>query len=443
MSRTAVVLFTRDLRVHDNQALAAATRDCEVVAPLFVVDDTLLASANRVAFLLESLADLRHGLAGSLVVRQGDPVAEVARLQPDVVYLSEDVSPYARKRERRLREIADVRALPGITVVPSGDVAPAGADHYRVFTPYWRAWRSSPLPAAVDARLPVRLPAGVEPGPIPELADLVSARPAQDTVKGGEGSGLSRLGQFVDASADVYGERRDALSTDGTSRLSSYLHFGCVSPAEAARRADARGAEAFLRQLCWRDFYAQLLAARPTLARDDLRPARRDWLDDPAGLAAWKEGRTGYPVVDAGMRQLLAEGWMHNRARMIVASFLTKDLLVDWRLGAAHFMEYLVDGDVASNAGNWQWVAGTGTDSRPGRFFNPTIQGRRFDPSGDYVRRWVPELSSVPDMLIHEPPTAERRACGYPDPIVEHLASVRRWSWLQSSARPVKTSHGA
>ncbi len=421
-----VVLFTRDLRVHDNEALAAATRECDAVVPLFVLDDRLLASANRTAFLLESLADLRRSLAGMLVVRRGNVVDEVGRFHPDRVYLSADVSAFARARERRLRERFPVQALPGVTIVSPGELAPAGRDHYRIFTPYWRAWRAAPLPHPAVARLPVRLPPGVDPGPIPELGELVEAPASPAPAPGGERAGLLRLDEFTRGGQERYDERRDELATDGTSRLSPYLHFGCVSPAEAARRADAAGAEPFLRQLCWRDFFAQLLAATPGLAYDDLRPARGPWLDDAEGLAAWKQGRTGFPVVDAGMRQLREEGWMHNRARLIVASFLTKDLLVDWREGAAHFMEHLVDGDVASNSGNWQWVAGTGADTRPGRVFNPLLQGKRHDPAGDYVRRFVPELSALPADRVHDPAPAERRALGYPDPIVDHREAVQR-----------------
>jgi deoxyribodipyrimidine photo-lyase len=201
---------------------------------------------------------------------------------------------------------------------------------------------------------------------------------------------------------------RDDLAADATSKLSIPLHLGLLSPLEVALRS--RNTE-FVRQLAWRDFFAQLLAANPRSAAEDLRPGRRRWADDADGLAAWKEGRTGVPVVDAGMRELAATGFMHNRARMIVASFLTKDLRIDWREGAAHFQELLLDGDVASNSGNWQWIAGTGADTRPGRIFNPWRQAARFDPAGEYVRRWVPELGSKP----------------YPRPIVDHDEAARRF----------------
>ena len=211
----------------------------------------------------------------------------------------------------------------------------------------------------------------------------------------------------------AYDRLHDDLAADGTSRLGAYLHFGCLSPLELAERASGReGAEPFVRQLCWRDFYAQLLAARPEISHADFRPRGHRWRDDAGALAAWKEGRTGYPIIDAGMRQLAREGFMHNRARLLTGSFLTKDLYLDWRLGAAHFAGLLVDGDVASNSGNWQWVAGTGVDTRPNRVFNPISQARRFDPSGDYVRRYVPELAGIEGSAVHEPWKLARAAAG-------------------------------
>jgi deoxyribodipyrimidine photo-lyase len=325
---TGVVLFTRDLRSHDHPALAAARSECSTVIPLFVLDDRLLAvSERRTALLKSRLEQLRDAIG--LVIGSGDAVEEIARFRPDSVYLSEDVSAYAVRREQRLRERFDVRTFPGITIVPPGDVAPAGKDCYRVFTPYWRVWRSRPVPAPVRSG--------------PRLAKPKAP-------------------------------------------LSALLHLGLVSPAELARGAD----DDLLRKLCWRDFFAQLLAAEPSLEWRDMHPGRRAWRHDPNAVAAWKDGTTGVPFVDATMRQLLAEGFMPNRQRMVVASYLTKELGVDWRIGAAHFMAQLVDGDVASNSGNWQWVAGTGADPRPNRRFNPERQARMHDPDGAYVRRWLP-----------------------------------------------------
>jgi deoxyribodipyrimidine photo-lyase len=222
----------------------------------------------------------------------------------------------------------------------------------------------------------------------------------------------------------AYGERADDLAGHMTSRLSPYLHFGCLSVVEvvSAVRGDP-AADGFVRQLCWRDFHHQVTAAFPDIDRRDYRPRGDRWRDDPDGLVAWKDGRTGFPIVDAGMRQLRAEGWIHNRARLVVASFLVKDLRIDWREGAAHFLRWLVDGDVANNSGNWQWVAGTGNDTRPNRVLDPDRQARRHDPAGEYVRRYVPELAGLDGAVALRPWTlapAERRRLDYPERLVDH-----------------------
>ena len=420
----AVVLFTRDLRVHDNPAYAAAMEQCSEVVPLFVLDEALLGSANRTAFLLEALADLRTSLGGALVVRRGDVVSEVLRLRPDVVFIADDSSAYARRRERRLRERFALTVVPGAAIVPPGELHPAGGDHYRVFTPFWNAWAGARLRAIAPVPAAIRLPAGVEPGPLPEFAELGLAVPSDGLPRGGEIAGRHRLARFVETGIASYADTRDNLSAGSTSELSPYLHFGCVSALELAHRVGGSpGAEPFLRQLCWRDFYLQLLAARPDLSYVDYRPRGDAWHEDEKGLAAWRDGRTGFPIVDAAMRQLRREGWMPGRVRLLAASFLVKDLRVDWRLGAAHFADLLVDGDVASNAGNWQWVAGTGTDTRPNRIFNPVRQAMRFDRVGEYVRRYLPELASLPPGVIHQPWVLGQEKLdqlGYPAPLVDH-----------------------
>jgi len=425
--QVAIVLFTRDLRVHDNPALAAAVESAETVLPLFVLDDGIGATrygaaANRSAFLHESLADLDASLrrlGGALDVRRGDVVDETVRAARAVgaatVFASADVSPYATERQRRLAAEVDLRLADGNFVVPAGEVAPTGNDHYQVFSPYHRAWSQVPWGAPVRTPAAISLPAGVEPGPGPDFGP--SAMPS-----GGETAGSERAGAWLRVHLDDYGSGgHDAIAADGTSRLSPYLHFGCVSPRALAVRARELGGDAFTRQLCWRDFYAQILAARPRTQVEDLRPRGDRWLDDPEGLAAWKEGMTGFPLVDAGMRQLREEGWMHNRARMVAASFLVKDLGIDWREGARHFFDLLLDGDVAQNIGNWQWVAGTGVDTRPNRIYNPTAQLRKLDPDGAYVRRYVPELADVPARDIAEPGLL---APSYPRPIVDHAQAV-------------------
>ena len=326
---TAVVLFMRDLRLHDNPALAAAHREADRVVALFVRDPTFRVSQRRSAFLERLLRDLP-----GLRVVHGDPVEQVGRIGPDAVYCSEDASPYATRRERRLAERFDLRLFPGTTVSGLGDLKT-----YRVFTPYFNVWRTQTRRALEES-----------------------------PVAGNETDARRALEAWL---------RTDAPTG---SRLSPYLHFGALSPLECVLRAAHK--PEFVRQLCWRDFYAQLLRADPERFRLGV-PQTAD-----ATFEAWRTGRTGYPVVDAGMRQLAVEGWLPNRVRMIVASFLIHDLELDWRLGAAHFEEQLLDADVASNRGNWLWIV-----KAKHRVFNPYLQAKKHDPDGAYVRRWAPQDS--------------------------------------------------
>lgn len=445
---TAVVLFTRDLRVHDHPALHAACTEASRVVPVFVFDETILgsryAAPNRVAGLLESLADLRAGLrerGGDLVLRRGAVVDEVRRLVTEVdadeVHVSRDVSGYARRRLRALEDLGDelgvrVESHPGAVLVEPEDLAPSGGDHFRVFTPYWRRWVEQPFREPVPAPSVVTLPDGLDVGELPERTELVDGDEAPERLRTGERAARTRLDDWFGGAIEDYAEGRDRMAEDGTSLLSPHLHLGCVSVAEIAHRVDRRrrGHEGFLRQLCWREFNHQLLAANPDLPRVDLRTKDDRWRDDDEAFEAWQEGRTGYPIVDAGMRQLRREGWMHNRARLLTASFLTKHLYLDWRRGAWHFMDHLVDGDLADNFGQWQWVAGTGTDSRPNRMFNPVTQGRRYDPDGAYIRRYVPELSDADDALVHAPWEGADQLFGevdYPPPIVDHAEARARF----------------
>ncbi len=275
----------------------------------------------------------------------------------------------------------------------------------------------------VAAPRTVRVPDGPRSERIPSRAAVSGTSPG--LAAGGETEARRRLSAWVRQGMDDYAVRHDDLPGDATSRLSPHLHFGTLSAVEAVERARRRrgeGAEAFVRQVAWRDFHHQVLAARPAASREDYRTRGDRWRRDEQAVTAWREGRTGYPIIDAAMRQLAHEGWMHNRARLLVASFLVKTLYVDWRTGARHFLDLLVDGDVANNQLNWQWVAGTGTDTRPNRVLNPLSQARRFDPHGDYVRRWVPELASVDGRDIHTPWTLARRgreAPDYPPPLVD------------------------
>ncbi len=430
--RTAVVLFTRDLRVHDNPALAATCANAERVVPLFVLDPALLSrSPNRDRFLHQSLADVRDGLRGlgaDLVVRRGDPVAETIKVATDVgaegVAVAADISRYATRRERRLgaeceRHRIALRPFPGLTVVDPGGVRPGSGDHYRVFSPYYRAWESARWREQVQVPRRITLPAGVDAGELPEPP----AGESPQAAAGGEAVAREKLARWL-TRIDGYDNSHDDMPGDATSRLSPYLRFGCLSPLEVATAVRAHGgagAAAYLRQLGWRDFYYQVAQVHPMLATNAYRSAGdAGWGYDTDALRAWQEGRTGVPIVDAGMRQMRAEGWMHNRARLITAAFLTKHLGLDWRDGVKEFFRWLLDGDVANNSGNWQWVAGTGNDTRPYRRFNPIRQAERFDPDGEYVRRFVPELSQVAGRSVHQPwrlPGARRSTLGYPPPL--------------------------
>ncbi len=402
--RTTVVLFTRDLRVHDNPALHAACAGSGLVVPLFVADPTIAPPANRDRFLLESLADLRASLrarGGDLIVRRGDPVTEAVRLARRVgaeeIAVAADVSAYAANRERRLSAACEgerigLRLHDSVTVVAPGALRPTGGGgHYRVFTPYWRAWSASRWRTVLPAPRRITLPESVRAGGI-RSGTLAPARRGESPglSPGGETAALARLEAWRRRVGE-YADHHDDLPADHTSRLSPYLHFGCLSAVSvAAAVGQGESSAEFVRQLCWRDFYHQVLADFPDLTHVAYRRNTIErWIDAPELLDAWRYGETGVPIVDAGMRQLMAEGFMHNRARLITASYLTKDLRLDWREGADWFARWLVDADVANNWGNWQWVAGTGNDTRPRRRFNVTRQARRFDHDGTYVRRWL------------------------------------------------------
>ena len=434
--RTAIVLFTRDLRVHDNPALAVAAREAGRIVPLFVFDEAILESAfarpNRVAFLLDALRDLDASLTARgarLVLRSGDLVAETLALARGVgasaVFVAEDASGYAQRRQRRLEEACrgdriDLRVTPGVTVAPLSSIETSSGSHYSVFTPFYRAWSKAPRRPVESAPRRLSMPTGVSRGRMPTLSRLVDGSPSPELPPGGETHGRQRLSAWLRSGIVGYDANHDTLAADATSRLSPYLHFGCLSPLEVACRAgEIAGGASFVRQLAWRDFFHQLLAARPETAHEDMRPRGDRWSGDRDALEAWKNGQTGYPIVDAGMRQLLREGYMHNRARLITASFLVRDLRVDWRAGARHYFDWLVDGDVANNVGNWQWVAGTGANPRPNRAFNPLRQAHRFDPDGAYVRRYVNELAAIEGSAVHEPWKLRENVPGYPTPIVD------------------------
>jgi len=451
-SGIGLVVFTRDLRVRDQPALHAAIARSDQVATAFILDNDLLAtshgSPNRLSFLIDCLHDLRASLrerGGELILRRGTWVEQVLELVQETgassVHISEDVSSFARNRiaELRVRLVSDaceVHLHPGITVLPPGATQPGTGGFWKVFTPYYNKWIEAEWRAVVlpPERISARPSAKV--GDIPKLEELTQVLPSEALPPGGETAGLERLRSWAKTSLESYGDNRNDVALDDTSRISPYLHFGCLSPLEVATRLLGRsGADPFVRQLCWRDFYHQALDARPEISRSDYRSRGDIWRNDASDEEAWRQGNTGYPLVDAAMRQLRSEGFMHNRTRMVVASFLTKDLYLDWRIGAAHFMDWLVDGDVANNQLNWQWTAGTGADSNPNRIFNPTVQSVRFDPEGTYIRRYLPVLAEVPAPLIHDPDLVTRQRVGYPEPIVDHKEAIEAYRAQLASYR--------
>jgi deoxyribodipyrimidine photo-lyase len=387
-----LVLFTRDLRVRDHPALAAACAEGAEVLPLFVTDPRLTArSPNRTAFLFDALGDLDNSLSrrgARLVVREGDVAAltarEAVRRRCDAIFLTRDVTATARQRVDGIRDAVGampVVEFPGNEVVDPGAVTPAGKPAYQVFTPYLHAWERAQRRRVEPTPRVIRPIPYVRPGHLPARPIAASKLPT-----GGETAGRTILQRYLRRGVDTYDTHRDDLAADATSHLSPYVRFGCVSPNEIDHRSSGRtGADGFRRQLAWRDFFRQLVAADPSRTRRDLRPERAPtWREDPAAFEDWREGQTGEPLVDAAMRQLLEEGWLPNRARLVAASYLTRTLQLDWRLGAAHFDRHLVDGDPCSNTGNWQWVAGTGANPRRGTALNMTRQAARFDRDGAY-----------------------------------------------------------
>jgi deoxyribodipyrimidine photo-lyase len=435
-----LVWFRRDLRLSDHPALHAAVERGAAVVPLFVLDPRLMTgrdAARETWFraAVGALAGELRALGASMVVRAGDPREVVPRVAREAgagaVHWSDDFTPYARRRDAAVTAALssigiEARGFPGTALVAPDALRTSSGGYYTVFTPFHRVW------SMMASVAPLAAPARVIAGPV---LDGAAAPDAGEGI--GSAAARRALDRFVRGALAGYERERDRLDHEGTSRLSAHLRVGAISPGEvqhAARRAAVRDgrlrrpAEAFVRQLAWRDFFTHVFWHAPETRRLELRADRRSitWRDDPKGLAAWREGRTGYPLVDAGMRELAETGLMHNRARLVAASFLTKHLLIDWREGERWFMRRLRDGDPAVNTGNWQWVASTGADALPAfRIFNPVVQGRRFDPGGRYVRRWIPELAAVADAYVHEPWVAGG-VPGYPAPIVEHDQARRR-----------------
>ena len=431
--------FRRDLRLHDNPALVAAVEASRAdgdgrVVPLFIVDPALWDRSGPVrrAYLVRSMRALDAALGGNLLIRHGDPRTvlpeAVASIGATAVHIAADFGPYGARRDAL---VADALAVP---LVPTGSpyaVAPGrvlkdDGTPFRVFTPFYRAWMkhgwrspAADIPSDVEWTMPLQchgFPAE------PDLGSLVLP-------DAGEEAAWQRWEAFRSDALASYADERNRADLMSTSMLSQALRWGEIHPRSLlAELTDAD--EVFRKEICWREFYADVLHHNPASARESLDTRFDEAMRWSTGAAAdaafeaWALGRTGYPFVDAGMRQLRAEGWVHNRVRMVVASFLVKDLHVPWQRGAREFMHWLRDGDLASNSHGWQWTAGCGTDAAPFyRVFNPVLQGLKFDPDGEYVRRYIPELAHLPGKAVHEPWDApDGYLHGYPERIVDHHA---------------------
>jgi len=474
--------FSRDLRLADNPALAAAVARGPVL-PFFLLDDADAGAwapggASRwwLHGALEALEAALRQRGATLILRRGPAAAAIdellAQTGASAVYWNRRYEPWAIARTEGIKARLKARGIEARSFNASllaepGQLATQKGEPFRVFTPFWRALQAQ---VAFDAPAPApsRIAGPAQALPSDTLASW-ALRPTRPDWAGGlreqwqpgEAAALARLNRFRDVALSAYAEQRNLPATPGTSQLSPHLHFGEIGPRQVwsamagegkpgtapAAGDKGTGLQSFLSEIAWREFSYHLLFHFPRLPEAPLRAefAAFPWDDNAAALAAWQKGRTGYPIVDAGMRQLWATGWMHNRVRMIVASFLVKDLLLDWRAGARWFWDTLVDADLASNSASWQWVAGCGADAAPYfRVFNPALQGARFDPAGQYVRRWVPELAALADGDVHAPWAArpvDLAAAGfvlgrdYPAPLVDHAAARQRALWAFEQIR--------
>jgi deoxyribodipyrimidine photo-lyase len=428
--KAAIIWFRRDLRINDHPALLAAVESAEQVIPLFILDKTQIkeAGAKLLAYMAQSLRSLDESLGNNLHIIEGDQVEVLTTLikKYDVqeVHISAEYERYGAKRDARVEAagIKLVRTGSPYAVTPGRVVKPSDATPYKVYTPFYRAWRThgwrapAKTPKSMKFVQPTSEYRNFPDFPLPKGVEIIKA---------GEAAAISRFKEFTKKGLDTYDENRNFAGIDGTSKMSSYLKFGEIHPRTLLENlGESKAHDTFRKEIAWREFYADVLFNNPMTDREYYAPRFADMRYDEPGaqFKAWCEGKTGYPFVDAAMRQLIREGWMHNRTRMVVASFLVKDLHLEWQLGERFFADHLVDYDVASNAHGWQWTAGTGTDASPYyRVFNPIEQGKRFDENGDYIRKYVPELAHLSAAEIHEPWLyLDGYSKGYPERLVDH-----------------------
>ena len=430
--KRAIIWFRRDLRLSDHPALLAAIANSDEIIPLFILDKNLYGKtgSKRLAYLGQSLRRLDESLGNRLHIIDGDPItvlqSVIKEFNVSEVHISEEFEPYGRNRDIAVEKagIELIRTGNPYAVAPGRVLKPTDQTPYRVYTPFYKGW------VAHGWRGPVKAPKE-----IPALTPSEEFRkfPEWPTPEGltipeaGEAAAFKRWAWFKNNELDRYDEQRNNPGIDGTSKLSAHLKFGEIHPRTLlAELGQSKAHEVYRKEIAWREFYADVLFHNPHTDHEYYTPRFKDMRYDKPGakFKAWCEGRTGYPLVDAAMRQLLQEGWMHNRTRMVVASFLVKDLHLEWQLGADFFEEHLVDFDVASNAHGWQWTAGCGTDASPYyRVFNPIEQGKKFDENGEYVRKYVKELSHLSGPEIHEPwGVIDGYLHDYPERIVDHSA---------------------
>lgn len=430
MPKTSIIWFRRDLRINDHPALLAAVESAEQVIPIFILDKAQIkeAGAKLLAYMAQSLRSLDESLGNNLHIIEGDQVEVLSALikKHDVqeVHISAEYERYGAQRDARVEAagIKLIRTGSPYAVTPGRVLKPSDGTPYKVYTPFYRGWRTH------GWRAPAVTPKSMNfVQPTAEYRNFPDFKLPQgvEIIQAGEAAALSRFKEFTKKGLDTYDENRNFAGIDGTSKMSTYLKFGEIHPRTLLKGlGEDKAHDTFRKEIAWREFYADVLFNNPMTDREYYAPRFADMRYDKPGaqFKAWCEGKTGYPFVDAAMRQLIKEGWMHNRTRMVVASFLVKDLHLEWQLGERFFAEHLVDFDVASNAHGWQWTAGTGTDASPYyRVFNPIEQGKRFDENGDYIRKYVPELAHLSAAEIHEPWLyLDGYSKGYPERLVDH-----------------------